>query len=809
MSPVLRSVIRALQSTTSAISTVSGISAPAFAQVKADILEASGAVELFDQELQNLPQKLQNSTASVRAMHNPLVNISAAIYTIRSALQGLTQITGFSDEFVMTNARLNLMNDGLQTTAGLQDKILQSAQRSRSEYMATAGAVSKIGILVGESFGSNEEIIAFTELMNKTFKVGGSGVQEQRSAMYQLTQAMASGKLQGDEFRSIRENAPLLAKAIASFTGKSLGELKEMSAAGEITSEVIKGAMFSVADEINEKFKSIPYNFATIFDRMKNSAIESFQPVIERVNVLMNQKGFVDFTNGISRGIDTVAQKLSNMVEAGVAFSKWAEENKNKVSAGLYTIGAILSTVVTAQIVNAALAAQEAAVRIAKAGKLFGLSFGTVGIIAAIAAVAALVFWIKNLYETNVEFRARVQHIWRNYGSAIITTLVAISIAVTTIYMPAMIAAANATISYALLMSASAKILIADWLAVGAAFLLANSWIIAIAIAAATAVYAWNNLGDSGKMLAVVIGGIIAAVGLWTAAQWMLNFALTANPIGIIIMAIVSLIAMIAGVIAWVYRLWQTNIDFKYAVIGIWNGLLGFFERVPLFFQMVGNGVADVFGILKVSVLSDMEHMANGVINIVNWLISQINKIPGISIEPIAKLGNTAVVRAQEEAAKQERDSEYNDAAAKVAQSSANRDAITAANRIADEVEMANKASAEKRAAEIGVLRDTGGLYGKDMFGTEPDWTNFTDSVQIGGGYLDGINSALTLDEDSIELLRDVAAVEFVNKFTTLRPEMTVTFGEVRETADVRKILEVMEQMIEEAYASSLVGEGE
>lgn len=118
------------------------------------------------------------------------------------------------------------------------------SNRTRSSFLDTTSVVSKLGILAGDNFKNTDEIIAFTELMNKNFTIGGASIQEQTSAMYQLTQAMASGKLQGDEFRSIMENAPLLAEAIANYTGKSKGDLKELSSQGVITSDIIKMLCF-------------------------------------------------------------------------------------------------------------------------------------------------------------------------------------------------------------------------------------------------------------------------------------------------------------------------------------------------------------------------------------------------------------------------------------------------------------------------------------------------------------------------------------------------------------------------------------
>lgn len=196
---------------------------------------------------------------------------------------GGKKILELSDEMSSTNARLDLMNDGLQTTDELQNMIFQSAQRSRTAYMDTASVVAKLGILAKGSFSSNEEMIAFAEQMNKQFKIGGASIQEQTSAMYQLTQAMASGRLQGDEFRSIMENAPLLAQAIAEKMGKTVGELREMSSQGLITADVIKGALFDAAEETNAKFAALPMTFGQVATVIGNTLLQTFDPIIQTI----------------------------------------------------------------------------------------------------------------------------------------------------------------------------------------------------------------------------------------------------------------------------------------------------------------------------------------------------------------------------------------------------------------------------------------------------------------------------------------------------------------------------------------------
>lgn len=196
-----------------------------------------------------------------------------------------------ADSYTNTNARLGMITSSPTEQAALQNDIFASANRSRGSYTETANAVAKMRMLAGDSFGSNQEAIGFAELLNKSLKVSGAGQAEQSAAFLQLTQAMAAGKLQGDEFRSVMENAPMVADAIAKYMGKSKGELKELSSQGLITSDIIKNAMFNAADDINGKFNSMPMTFADVWNQIKNTGMQAFGGVFEKANTVLNSAG--------------------------------------------------------------------------------------------------------------------------------------------------------------------------------------------------------------------------------------------------------------------------------------------------------------------------------------------------------------------------------------------------------------------------------------------------------------------------------------------------------------------------------------
>lgn len=245
----------------------------------------------------------------------------------------------YSDNLALNKARLNLMNDGLQTTEELQDKIFSASQRSRGSYDDMTKSVAKLGLLAGDAFKSNDEMIAFSEMMNKSFKVSGASNQEISSATYQLTQAMAAGKLQGDEFRSIMENAPMLADAIAKYMGKSKGELKELSSEGVITSDIIKNALFSAADDINQKYEQMPKTFADAMTSIQNNAQKTLQPVADKISNLLNSPQFQSMVNVIINGIGLIGDGIAWLLGVGTSIYDWCQNHLPLIKALLFGIG--------------------------------------------------------------------------------------------------------------------------------------------------------------------------------------------------------------------------------------------------------------------------------------------------------------------------------------------------------------------------------------------------------------------------------------------------------------------------------------
>lgn len=248
----------------------------------------------------------QTAGGKVANMWNKFKGYVIALFAIQAVTRALRALFGASDTFSSIQARLNLINDGSQTTAQLNEKIYRTAQRSRAEYTAMASSVAKLNMLTNGVFKNNDESIRFLELVNKSFTVAGASAEEQKSAMLQLTQAMASGRLQGDELRSISENSPMILQAIEKYAGISRAELRKMAAEGKITSELIKNSIFAAAEDIESKFSKVPMTIGQAWTTFLNYLQMRLQPVFQMLQDALRSDEFKQFAAAATVAIDAL-----------------------------------------------------------------------------------------------------------------------------------------------------------------------------------------------------------------------------------------------------------------------------------------------------------------------------------------------------------------------------------------------------------------------------------------------------------------------------------------------------------------------
>lgn len=291
VSPVMGSMIKVMNTTISHFEALNRASSDAIdtdsiAQARNELARAEVAFNQIQQEIRRADeqqkkfnQDIRNGGSAADAMFSKIKSMAAGMGVAFSA----KKVIELADTMTQTTARLDLMNDGLQTTEELQNKIMASANRSRAAYQTTADAVAKMGVMAGDAFANNDEIIAFTELINKQFTIAGTSAAGIDAAMLQLTQAMASGVLRGEELNSIFEQAPTIIQSIADYLDVPIGNIRAMAQEGQITADIVKNAMFATADETNRKFESMPMTFAQVWTNLQNQLLQTFQPLIQMI----------------------------------------------------------------------------------------------------------------------------------------------------------------------------------------------------------------------------------------------------------------------------------------------------------------------------------------------------------------------------------------------------------------------------------------------------------------------------------------------------------------------------------------------
>lgn len=234
-----------------------------------------------------------DSAANAARQTSGLVSELRGLAGAYLGIQGVRALTGLSDSMTSITARLDMMNDGLQTTEELNRMIYESAQRVGASYQQTASFISKIGILAGDAFQSSEQTVTFAEQLNKIMALSGTTSAEASGAITQLTQALASGVLRGDELNSVMEQLPMVQNVIADYMGVSKGAVRDLAAEGLITADVVKNAVLNAADYINAKFENMPVTWGRVWNRMQNAAMWALQPVLNAVNWLANNLSII------------------------------------------------------------------------------------------------------------------------------------------------------------------------------------------------------------------------------------------------------------------------------------------------------------------------------------------------------------------------------------------------------------------------------------------------------------------------------------------------------------------------------------
>lgn len=289
------------------------------------------------QQQQNFNTSLNDGSGSADKLLGKITSMVAAY----ASIQGIQKVFALSDEMTQTDARLNLIVDDGGSVEALQQKIYDSAQRARADYMATADVVAKLGQRAGDAFSSNDETIAFAENLNKAFVIAGASQQEMNSASLQLTQALGSGVLRGEELNAVFEAAPNVIQTIADYMGVPIGKIRSMASEGQISADIVKNAMLSATDDINAQFNSMPMTFGQVWTSIANQALVAFEPVLTKIGEITSSERFQVFVDGVIGLLTVLASVALGVFDAMATGINFVVENWDAISAAL-TVAAIV-----------------------------------------------------------------------------------------------------------------------------------------------------------------------------------------------------------------------------------------------------------------------------------------------------------------------------------------------------------------------------------------------------------------------------------------------------------------------------------
>lgn len=353
---------------------------------------AQQMVELGN-NIEDNEQHQQNFNNAVHQGQSAMDGLIGKALRLAAAYMGVTKLGQMSDELTLTTARLDMMNDKVQTTPELLQMVYQSAQNARGSLNDMADVVARFGNNAKDAFSSSREVVAFANLIQKQMTIAGAGTQEASNAMLQLSQALGSGVLRGDELNSIFEQAPNLIQSIADYMNIPIGQIRAMAQEGKISADIVKQAIFADADNINAKFEQMPMTWGQVWTTMSNAAVMKMQPILDKINELANNQQFQTFASNAVDALVVVVGMLLTIMEIAGVIGSFIGDNWSIIepivmgivtALGLYTAALILNN--TIQGISAMMAGVKAAAEMMEAEATFTATAAQHGFNAALMA---------------------------------------------------------------------------------------------------------------------------------------------------------------------------------------------------------------------------------------------------------------------------------------------------------------------------------------------------------------------------------------------------------------------------------------
>lgn len=664
--------------------------------------------------------------------------MSEAVWRVAEALfQVPSAVIDLADEFSSTQARIGLITDDVQ---GLSDAIYEASLRSRGSYATMTDTVAKLGLTARNAFKSTEEIVPFVENIQKLFAIGGTDTEHQKFALMQLQQALGSGKLQGDEFRSITENAPMLEQIISKYMGVTQGELKDLAKDGEITASVMRNAILGATDEIEAKFKNMPRTFGQNMQLLGTIAFNAFTPFWQQLSAIADSPAMNQIFDGFYMGVTLAGKALAGLVNnirwfvgvIGEAYTA-TKDFINPFVSGLFTTIGLLAIFKTSLIAVSAISFLAGGIRtLITMIQLLPTAISLIrslGLAQALASMSALEMW----------------------GSLILP----IGLILGAIYLIVDAFGAWQTVAeYALSFLVGALMT-----AFYTVTVLAGAWLV------------WNGLKFIGTLYELAYAGAILVTNSYLAvmyirtlavagAQAVLNAIVSMNPLPLFIMLVFLVISAFVG--------WQV------ASNGLRNTLVSVFSEIA-------GAIA--------SAVNFMIDNINGLIDAINRAKEASNEYFGTSFSATSKITYSA-----NEGAWRAKGASVGGAIGDFI-----GNPTGAVKKYFDEVMPSGYIGGGGGGYDFGTIppMDALGGAGKEAKAPKP--------VKVKGGKLDK-DQQITLAEENLQLITDLARKEVILNYQQLTPQVTITMGDIRETADVDTVIDRLETRLTELYDGSLQG---
>lgn len=307
-----------------------------------DDIDASAPARSQENFNETIRQGTDNANGLVGAIKGA-VAAYATIETLKGAMNA-------SDELIQTKSRLDMMNDGLQSTQDLLNMTYVAAQDARGSFSDMADVVARFGNNAKDAFDSSAEVVQFANLIQKSMTIAGASTQEAAAAELQLSQALGSGVLRGDELNSIFEQAPNLIQNIADYLNVPIGKIREMAQEGQLSASIVKNAIFAATDQINANFESMPMTWGQVWTMFQNGALMAFEPVLSKINELANNEEFQNSLNSVMNGLSSFATFTLDVFETIVPILGFIADNWNSL---VPIIGGVTAAVITYKAVHA------------------------------------------------------------------------------------------------------------------------------------------------------------------------------------------------------------------------------------------------------------------------------------------------------------------------------------------------------------------------------------------------------------------------------------------------------------------------